>query len=239
MKFKLITVSKNEDQKIIGIDTIPNNVYHIAINNNNQPLPKIYNKYLGETRKNNDADFLIFMHADVFLDIKHLLNHIVECKDKYDVMGLCGTSILNVSQSPLNWWTASNPTPQAKWGCVTHGELGNQTSFFNQHSPDITDHEVACIDGLCIIFGPKAIQSEMMFDDQFIWDFYDTDISLQTILKYNMKLGVLVERSLQHYSVGRSILTQDFLTHEIDFRKKWKFDIPPNSAIEKMIAEKH
>ena len=61
------------------------------------------------------------------------------------------------------------------------------------------------------------------------------NISFQAILKYDLKLGVLVEESLQHYSVGKSILTQDFLKHEIDFRKKWNLDIPENSPIRKMM----
>lgn len=177
------------------------------------------------------------MHADVEVDLNKLIAHIEACKDKYDVMGLCGTSVMNVSQSPLNWWTGSNPTPNAKWGCVTHGELGDKKSFFSSHSPDVTDHEAACIDGLCIVFGPKAIESGMTFDEQFTYDFYDTDISFQTVLKYKLKLGVIVEQSLQHYSVGKSILTKDFLTHEIDFRKKWNLEIPPNSPIRQMLSQ--
>jgi len=45
-------------------------------------------------------------------------------------------------------------------------------------------------------------------------------------MKYNLCLGVLVEESLQHYSIGRSILTDDFLRHEHAFRVKWGLDIP-------------
>lgn len=46
-------------------------------------------------------------------------------------------------------------------------------------------------------------------------------------MKHNLKLGVIVEKSLQHYSIGKSILSVDFLRHELDFRKKWNLDIPP------------
>lgn len=55
-------------------------------------------------------------------------------------------------------------------------------------------------------------------------------------MKYKLKLGVIVEQSLQHYSVGKSILTKDFLTHELDFRKKWNLEIPPNSPIMKIMT---
>lgn len=199
--------------------------------NNTQPLANVYNQVLD---KSSESDYVILMHSDVICDMQHLLDHIEECKDKYDVMGLCGTSIMNVSQSPLNWWTGSNPTPNAKWGCVTHGELGNNMSFFNAHSPDVTDHKVACIDGLCIIFTKKAIDAGLRFDPLFTFDFYDSDISFQALLKYKLRLGVIIEKSLQHYSVGRSITTQDFLKHEIDFRNKWGLDVPADSAISKL-----
>lgn len=237
-EFKIVTVGKDENQRLSKeeIEKVSSRVEVHQVSNNKKFLPKIYNEFLEETRQKKDCQFLIFMHADVSMDLKSLLNHIEACKDKYDVMGLCGTSILNVSQSPLNWWTGSNPTPQAKWGCVTHGELGNQESYFSIHSPDVLDHEVACIDGLCIIFGPKAIASQMKFDEMFQWDLYDTDISWQAILTYGLKLGVIVERSLHHYSVGRGILGEDFLRHEIDFRKKWNLEIPSTSPINRLVG---
>lgn len=235
-RFKFVVVSKDENFKmpIERFKQFEDDCLYIS--DNKQSISKVYNDHLYEFRSSPEQiDYIVFMHADVELDIEHLVKHIDECKDKYDVMGLCGTSIVNVSQSPLNWWTASNPTPEAKWGCVTHGELGNQMSFFNHHSPSVTDHEVACIDGLCIIFGPKAIASDMKFDEQFKFDFYDTDISFQAIMTYNLTLGVLVEQSLQHYSVGKSILTNDFLTHEIDFRRKWNLEIPEKSPIHEIL----
>lgn len=116
-----------------------------------------------------------------------------------------------------------------------HGEMKNQMSFFNAHTPDVTDHPVACIDGLCIIFGKKVIKSDLLFDEQFLFDFYDTDFSFQCVMKYKLKLGVIVRKDLQHYSVGKSILTEDFLRHELDFRKKWNLDVPPNSKLQMFI----
>ena len=232
-KFKFVVVSKDENFKMPLENFIQYGLTGYLVHNNTESLAKVYNHYLNEFRYNckDCVDFIVFMHADVQVDVKSFLSHVEQCRNKYDVIGLCGTSVMNVSQSPLNWYTGSNPTPNTRWGCVTHGEIGNQTAFFSSHSPDVTDHEVACIDGLCIVFGPKAIESGMKFDEQFKYDFYDTDISFQTILNYKLKLGVVVEKSLQHFSVGRSILTKDFLQHEIDFRKKWKLEVPANSPI--------
>ena len=146
---------------------------------------------------------------------------------------------MNVSQSPLNWWTGSNPTPFTKWGCVTHGELGDQTSWFSEHSPNIMDAEVACIDGLCIIFTKRALESEIEFDESLgAFDFYDTDLSMQAVAKWKLKLGVMVQKDLCHYSVGKSILASSFLDTEEKFRAKWSLPIPPGSQLEKHIAAK-
>ena len=143
---------------------------------------------------------------------------------KYDLVGLCGCAKISVGQSPLNWFCGSIPYPNDRWGCVTHGELGGQVSFFSQHYPDVLDHEVACIDGLCIIFSRKAIDSGLRFDEALSpFDFYDTDISMQAVLKYKMKVGVIVRKELQHWSVGKSILTPGFLKNEEVFRAKWGF----------------
>lgn len=205
------------------------------ISNNQVRLPIIYNKYLQSARLSKDIDYLVFMHADVSLNIKNMIQHIIEVEGKYDIIGLCGTSTMNVSQSPLNWWTGSNPTPYDKWGCVTHGELGDQTSYFSDHSPNVMDAEVACIDGLCIIFTKKSIETtDLQFDEQLSdFDFYDTDLSFQATMKYHLKIGVIVQKDLCHYSVGMSILSPKFLDSEEIFRKKWNLPIPPDSAIAK------
>lgn len=224
-KFMIVQVSKDEDFKMKIEDLSFVNTTVIQVPNNKEPLANVYNEHLKIARTEKDVDFVLFMHADVSVDITHLLKHIEECKDKYDVFGLCGCSKISTSQQPLNWFCGSRPFPEFRWGCVTHGELGNQTSFFSQHHPNEFDHEVACIDGLCIIFGPKALQSNIIFDTNFKFHHYDTDISFECILHKNLKLGVLVEKSLQHYSVGKGILEQSFLEEEIFFRKKWKIEL--------------
>ena len=202
---------------------------------NKSALADVYNIILDE---DVDSDFIYLMHADISLNFIGLAKQVETLDGKYDVMGLCGCAKISVSQSPLNWFCGSRPFPMDRWGCVTHGELGNQTSFFNQHSPDVTDHEVACIDGLCIIFTRKAISSGLRFDNKLgQFDFYDTDISMQAVMKYGMKLGVIVRKDLIHYSIGKSILTQDFLKNEVKFRNKWNFPPPPNSPIAGMMAQ--
>lgn len=206
------------------------------IKDNTTPLTKLYNSLI-DNIYDDKLDCIVFMHADVKLDLAHLVKRIDECKDKYDAFGLCGCSKIQLSQSPLNWWCGSRPFPNSRWGCVTHGELGNQTSFFSSHSPDVYDASVACIDGLCIGMYKSAIDKGIRFDEQFAFDFYDTDFSLQCVMNNALRLGVIVEKSLYHYSVGKSILTNDFLNKELLFRKKWNLNIPAGSKLEQLLKQ--
>ena len=211
LKHKIVFVSKDDKFRIgreaagkLTAETPELQFYYVA--NNASPLAGVYNAFLDE--KGSEWDFIYFAHADVELDFRGLAEHVESVKDKYDVIGLCGCEKLNVSQHPLNWFCGSRPFPENRWGCVTHGELDGQTSFFNEHSPNVTDREVACVDGLCIIISKKAANAGLRFDPSVgDFDCYDTDISMQTVLKYGMRLGVVVRKDLYHYSVGKSILT--------------------------------
>ena len=198
--------------------------------NNTVALPILYNKAINNA-KNEKYDFVVLMHADVSLSLVDLVMDIERCKDKYDLIGLCGCSKIDVSQTPLNWFTGSRNFKNDRWGSVVHGEIGNSLSFFNAHSPDVLDHSAACIDGLCIIFGPKALNVGLKFDERLHFNCYDTQISFEALLSKNLKLGVIVEKSLHHYSVGKSILTNDFLNDEVVLRRKYNLGFPTNSKV--------
>lgn len=202
---------------------------------NKDPLAVVYNSFITE-ENSSKTDYVVLMHADVELDIKGLIDHIESVAGKYDVIGLAGCAKFSVSQSPLNWFCGSRPFKNDRWGCVSHGELGNQTSYFSQRYPDVTDHEVACIDGLCIIMSRKAIDAGLRFDEHLgAWDFYDTDLSYSAIIEHKLKVGVIVRKDLMHYSVGKSILSKQFLETELKFRQKWKIPVPKDSPIIKEV----
>jgi len=257
MKFKFIIVGKDDkfsmsDDELKGItvvdpsvniskqdDYVSENLEFVRYQNNSESLASIYNKEIKAERENRKHDFLVFLHADVNLDVASLMHHCEECNDKYDVMGLCGCEKVITTQTPLNWFTSSMPAAKFRWGCVTHGELGNRLTFFSEDRKNIRDHAVGAIDGLCIIFGKKALDSEMLFDEQFTFNQYDTDISFQTLITYGMKLGVIVEPSLHHYSVGKSIMTPEFLESEVDFRLKWNLPFPDNSNVKKIYESRN
>ena len=233
-----LVISKDQNFKIKKEDLEKTGAFVTYVKDNKQNITQLYNEELLSVRSGDQLpDYLILMHADVSFDVKSLLNHLELVKNKYDIIGLCGCEKIVVSESPLNWFCGSRKFPEYRWGCVTHGELGGQTSFFSEHRSEM-DHEVACIDGLCIILTKKAIESGIKFDPELKFNCYDTQISLDAILNYKLKLGVIVEPSLQHYSVGRSILTDDFLKEELILRRKFNLGIPKGSKLEKLVKEK-
>lgn len=227
-KFQFIFVSKDNifllsRDETTKFESMHPEVTFAYVANNTASLADVYNEFILEHRKKKDVDYLVLMHADVRLNLEKLIQHVSNVEGKYDVIGLCGCSKISLAEKPLNWYTGSKKYPTYRWGCVTHGELKNQTSYFSAHSPDKMDAEVACIDGLCIIFTPKALyESDIMFDNTFKFNQYDTDISLQCVLQKKLKLGCIVEKDLMHFSVGKSILTDDFLKSEEKLREKWK-----------------
>ena len=59
------------------------------VENNAQNIGKIYNSTFDSYKQMPDGkkwDFLVLMHADVFFDIAHFINHVIECQEKYDVL---------------------------------------------------------------------------------------------------------------------------------------------------------
>lgn len=240
MKLFLLIVSKNDkfmipaDKLAEFANTHPGCAFKM-IDNNKEHVTKIYNRHI-EVARNCDFDYFVTMHSDVEIDLNKLYDHIEKCADKYDVMGLCGCEKISVSESPLNWFCGSRPYPEFRWGCVCHGELGNSVSFFSKDRADTTDHSVSCIDGLCIIISKKAVDAGLRFDENLKFNCYDTQISFDAILKYKLKVGCLVERELKHFSVGRSILTEEFLDEEYILRKHFNFDIPKGSKLETYLA---
>lgn len=202
----------------------------VRIQNNRRNITVVGNELMQRTL-DEGFDFLVLMHSDVEIDLCKLANHIVECRDRYDIMGLCGCEKISVSQSPLNWFCGSRPFPEFRWGCVCHGELGDSVSFFSSQRPEIRDHAVSCIDGLCMVFSRHAIESGIRFDEKLRFNCYDTQISLDAVMKYNLRVGCLVEQELKHFSVGRSIMTDEFLADEKILRERFGFPVPEGSRL--------
>ena len=128
-KIKILTISKNEKFNLTKIDGLE----YVEIPNNTKKITTLYNEQL---RISSEYDFLVCMHGDVDVDLNHMIPHMIECSKKYDIMGLCGCQKINVSQSPLNWFTGSMFNPECRFGSVIHGEDNNKRTFYNKNKQD-------------------------------------------------------------------------------------------------------
>ena len=188
--------------------------------NNTLTLTQFGNKMLEECK--DEYDYMIFMHADVDLSLNEFVKHLIEVKDKYDVVGMAGTKKLFISQSPLTWFTGSHKYSNERYGRITHNHDGMMLeSFFSRDKPDVFDTEVVTIDGLLMCFNKKTMQNEKArFDEQFTYDFYDLDFCLNAQVNTDLKIGVFVQPTI-HNSLGKSVLTEEYLVPERKFRAKW------------------
>lgn len=230
---KIISTSKDNSILMESIESVKQmnavntdfniNLKLYSFKNNRLGLSEHYNSLLAQERKlpiEERAEAFILIHGDVQFDSYSIIKRYLEIKDKYDLIGLAGAKKIKVSQSPLTWFTASKDYPDERYGIVKHDNFGE--SFFNGEShPDVKDTRVAAVDGLCMILGSNIINSDITFDEQFKYDFYDLDFCMNCNMNYKFKIGVMVE-PVYHKSVGMSVLSIPFLEVEKVFKAKWK-----------------
>lgn len=219
MKIKLVTVSPND--KFDSVDSIlkhniVNDIDIIKYENNILGLSTVYNNELN--KDNSDYDYVIFCHNDIyFKDINEAIKTLqlnIE-KDKYDIIGVAGSTSINMNTCPLGWYPSTKPINRR--GKVWHGDYLNNPivdDFGNR------DCRVMSIDGLIIIFGKNAIKSNIRFDETFMFDFYDMDISFTAHILHKLRIGVL-PIDLIHKSNGPGILSDKYKEIEKIFKTKW------------------
>lgn len=193
----------------------------IFVNPNNiLTLTQFGNKMIEEAK--DSYDYLILMHSDVDLSLNEFVKHLIEVKDKYDIVGMAGTKKLFISQSPLTWFTGSHKYPNERYGRITHNHDGMMLeSFFNKEKPEVFDTEAITIDGLLMCLDKKTMQNEKArFDEQFTYDFYDLDFCLNVQINTDLKIGIFIQPTI-HKSLGKSVLTEEYLNPERKFRAKW------------------
>jgi len=206
-------LKKLKEENIAEIEIVTNP-------NNTLTLTQFGNKQIEESK--NSFDYLILMHADVDVSIYDFVKHLIATADKYDVVGLAGTKKLFISQSPLTWFTGSHKYPDERYGRITHNHDGMMLeSFFSRKHPDVFDTETITIDGLLMCLNKKTLQNEKArFDEQFTYDFYDLDFCLNAQVNTDLKIGTFVQPAI-HNSLGKSVLSEEYLIPERKFRAKW------------------
>lgn len=150
-------------------------------------LPYVYNPFLqGAT----DADIVVFLHDDVWLNDHALLEKLRLALQRFDVVGVAG-SIRRKSGQPAWLFTARSgmafvsEKPKFLSGAVAHGKPGlSSVSFYGP-----TPAHCELVDGVLLaVRSDVARQSGLLFDPRFTFDFYDMDFC-RTVRKKGLSLG--------------------------------------------------
>lgn len=217
MKYKIYaaTKGKKEDTKLYKSVSI--DYYNIPIHyeeNNTESLQKCYNNFLGDARRNN-IDIAVFVHDDVYINCRDLLDRLERSAKDYTVFGLAGATTCKIGK-PALWHLMSERKDQR--GCVAHGtrEQYSYTSF----GP--IPGRCLLIDGVFIGINIKDLPINVKFDESYPskFHYYDLDFSLECN-KNKVKVGV-VDIPIIHSSPGLTNPNEEFYKGQEYFTNKWK-----------------
>jgi GT2 family glycosyltransferase len=165
---------------------------------NSTGLSEIYNKAIEEST--NSPAILVFVHDDIVLYDFFWSERIRDGVEKFDIAGLAG-NLRRVSKQPswafvndsFNWDLASNLS-----GTVAHGV----TFPLNKVLPfGPSNQECKLLDGVFLaVKSELLIKSNLRFDENFKFHFYDLDFCRQAELK-NLTMGT-IPLSIVHESGG-------------------------------------
>lgn len=180
---------------------------------NTRGLPDVYNQHAeGATE-----DFLIFIHDDVIINDIEIFRKILKYSDRFDLMGVAGTSSLNMfGEGALSWMCSLNKNHLT---CnVTHPMKDSPDTYTLGTNYGIAPRRAIALDGLMLIASRKAYTS-IKFDPLFKFDFYDMDYCLSAHEK-GLELGV-IPVPVTHLSGGYGILKPQYAETQKIFIEKW------------------
>jgi hypothetical protein len=152
---------------------------------NKEALPVVYNRCI-EYYKNKNYNFLVFVHDDVYLDDKKLVEKLQKSVDEcgYDIVGLAGALNPKIKH-PALWHIMSERHDHR--GQVQHPVNEKQT-FYTAFGP--TPSRVAIIDGVFFAINLKKItEVGWKFNENYAFHHYDISSCLDAN-KLKLKIGV-------------------------------------------------
>lgn len=153
---------------------------------NSEGMPTVYNRKLEEYR-NSSAEFLVFVHDDVYIDDLKLYEKLSLSKNKlnYDIVGLAGG--LNPRLTDLALWHIMTEKNQQR-GEVAH-PAGNQgQTMTTAFGP--TPSRVAIADGLFLaVHLPSINKTKWKFNENYKFHHYDIASCIDAN-RMSLKIGV-------------------------------------------------
>lgn len=196
---------------------IPNIITADIYFQNDCGLPEIYNKAI---TKNSHADFMIFLHDDVWLTDANLTEKIYHSLSKFDIIGVAGNTRITSSQPAWLFSEIRNGKlildADNLSGQILHGDIKNSQLFYFGKSPATCE----LIDGVFIGVNSKYIRSSnVKFDELFDFNFYDLDFC-RSARQADLSIGTWPIEVI-HESSGVFGTEQWKLMYEI-YLDKWK-----------------
>lgn len=206
MKFKFVVATQKPEGSRLPIHDYLEKVKHPEIDveldinyNNTSGLSATYNKSLSNIE---DFDFIAFIHDDVYINDHMFFDKVIN--SKFDVIGNVGGLQYVV---PPDWktrpflWTEASKGKAS--GFVLH-KHPTDPNIFIPSSFGLSPLPCVWLDGQMIIFNRKALESGLVWDEDFTFDFYDGALCFRARQK-GLKVGTAPILAT-HESCGQGVL---------------------------------
>jgi GT2 family glycosyltransferase len=199
-------------ERVVNRDAVELSVYY----ENTLGLPELYNAALDQA---DDADVLIFMHDDAWIDDWFLPERLRQALEQFAVVGVAGNR-RRVPNQP-GWWTTDTSTQLNEYdlpnlsGSIAHfdGPVARVIYWGEVPSP------VKLLDGVFLAARAGTLrQAGVRFDPRFKFHYYDMDFCRQCE-QAGLTMGTW-PIALTHGSGGQ--LTDQWRAVYLEYLEKWR-----------------
>ena len=167
---------------------------------NEEPLANVYNRAIEESRK--DPAILVFVHDDVYLSDYHWARRLQEALDEFDMVGLAGNRRRVPRQA--SWMYLDDRFTRDSYdnlsGVIGHG--GGFPNLIELSAYGDPGQEVRLLDGVLLaIRSDLLLRTDLRFDPQFAFHFYDLDFCRQAERR-GIRMGTWAISAI-HASAGK------------------------------------
>lgn len=181
---------------------------------NKMGLPAVYNQVI---TAENDADAVVFIHDDVWLDDMFFGDRILEALDQFDVVGIAGNQRRQPGQPGWAFVDTDFRWDDRRYlsGAVAHG----QSAFGRPTHYGQTPAACELLDGVLLAARISRLnETDCRFDERFMFHFYDLDFC-RSATRAGLSMGTW-PISVTHQS-GGAFGTQSWWQGYRDYVGKW------------------